>query len=55
MLMAAIVYLAAGLIVQIRIDPRRWAPFFYLGLTLGLGYLTKTFMFSMAMVFWGYV
>jgi hypothetical protein len=53
MLMAAIVYLAAGLIVQIRIDPRRWAPFFYLGLTLGLGYLTKTFMFSMAMVFLG--
>jgi hypothetical protein len=53
MIMAAIVYLAAGLIVKIRIDPHRWSPFVYLGLALGLGYLTKTFMFSMAAVFLG--
>ena len=53
MLMAAIIYLAAGLIARIRSGESGWHLFFSLGLILGLGYLSKTFMFSMALVFLG--
>lgn len=51
MLMAVFVFLAAGLIAQMRAgDESRWS-FFKLGLILGFGYLSKSFMFSAAIVF----
>jgi hypothetical protein len=53
MLMAAMVYLSAGLIAQIRSSSSSWRLFFFLGLVLGLGYLAKTFMFSIAIMFLG--
>jgi hypothetical protein len=53
MLMAALVYLSAGLIAQIRSSSTSWRLFFFLGLVLGLGYLAKTFMFSIALMILG--
>jgi hypothetical protein len=51
MLMAVFVFLAAGLIAQIRAgEDNRWS-FLSLGLILGLSYLSKSFMFSIAIVF----
>lgn len=55
MLMAAFVFLAAGLTARIRAGDERLRIFMSLGLVLGLGYLSKTFMFSMALVFLGLV
>jgi hypothetical protein len=51
MLMASFVFLAAGLIARIRSGDDRLRIFLRLGLILGLGYLSKTFMFSSALVF----
>ena len=51
--MAAFVFLAAGLIARIRSGEVGWGLFLSLGLVLGLGYLSKSFMFSMALVFLG--
>lgn len=51
MLMAALIFLAAGLIAQIRGGFGGARTFLLLGLVLGLGYLSKTFMFSMALAF----
>jgi hypothetical protein len=51
MLMAVFVFLAAGLIAQIRAGDANFRNFLYLGLVLGLGYLSKTFMFAIALVF----
>jgi hypothetical protein len=51
MLMASFVFLAAGLIAQIRAGDGRLRNFLSLGLVLGLGYLSKTFMFAIALVF----
>lgn len=51
MLMATFVFLAAGLIAQIRAGRHDLYCFLKLGLVLGLGYLSKTFMFSTALVF----
>jgi hypothetical protein len=53
MLMALFVFLAAGLIARIRLGDDRLRIFLLLGLVLGLGYLSKTFMFSVAFVFLG--
>ena len=51
MLMAVFVFLAAGLIAQMRAgEGNRWS-FFNLGLILGFGYLSKSFMFSTSIVF----
>ena len=51
MLMTVFVFMAAGLIAQIRMgEGRRWS-FLFLGFTLGLGYLSKSFMFTIAIVF----
>lgn len=50
MLMAAFVFLAAGLIAKIRSGDDRLRLFLSLGLVLGLGYLSKAFMFSVALV-----
>ena len=51
MLMGGFVFLAAGLIAQIRAGDNRYRLYLTLGLILGLGYLSKTFMFSVAPVF----
>ena len=41
MLMAAFLFLAMGILYRIRRRPASWATYFALGVTLGLGYLTK--------------
>lgn len=51
MLMAAFVYLAAGLIMRIRMGVATWRTSILLGLVLGLGYLTKAVMFPLSFVF----
>jgi len=51
MLMAGLVFLAAGLIARIRMGDDSYRLFLTLGLILGLGYLSKTFMFSLAPIF----
>lgn len=51
MLMAGLVFLAAGLVAKIRAGDEGLRLFLSLGLILGLGYLSKTFMFSVAPVF----
>jgi len=51
MLMATFVLLAAGLIAEIRLGRDSLRLFLGLGVVLGLGYLSKTFMFSTALVF----
>jgi hypothetical protein len=51
MLMAGLVFLAAGLISKIRSGANKDHLFLSLGVILGLGYLSKTFMFSVALVF----
>lgn len=51
MLMAAFIFLTAGLIAQIRAGREDVRLFFSLGLVLGLGYLSKTFMICIAPVF----
>jgi hypothetical protein len=51
MLMASFVFLAAGLIAQIRAGDANFRNFLCLGWVLGLGYLSKTFMFAIALVF----
>ena len=51
MLMAVFVFLAAGLIARIRGGVGGNWNFVSLGLILGLGYLSKSFMFSIAIVF----
>jgi hypothetical protein len=53
MLMAAFVFIAAGLVARIRSGDENPRLFLNLGLILGLGYLSKTFMFSVALVFLG--
>ena len=42
MLMATFLFLATGILYRIRRLPATWATYFALGVTLGLGYLTKT-------------
>jgi hypothetical protein len=51
MLVAACVYLAAGLIVRVRTGGATWHTFAALGIVLGLGYLAKAAMFPLAFVF----
>ena len=51
MLMASFVFLATGLIATIRAGDAKFRNFLWLGLVLGLGYLSKTFMFAMALTF----
>lgn len=51
MLMATFVFLAAGLVAKIRAGDDRLRLFLSIGFVLGLGYLSKTFMFSTALVF----
>ena len=51
MLMAVFVFLAAGLIAQIRLERKLAGGFLSLGLVLGFGYLSKSFMFATSIVF----
>lgn len=51
MLMAAFVYLAAGLVLRIRLGQTNWPTFALLGMVLGLGYLAKAAMFPLSFVF----
>jgi hypothetical protein len=51
MLVAAFVFLAAGLMVRIRTGLATWHTFAALGVVLGLGYLAKTAMFPLAFIF----
>jgi hypothetical protein len=51
MLTAVFMYLSAGMIVRMRAAPQGWGVYAALGLVLGLGYLAKAFMFSMAFIF----
>jgi hypothetical protein len=51
MCVAAFVYLAAGLVLRIRMGSRRWHAFALLGAVLGLAYLAKAVMFPLAFVF----
>jgi hypothetical protein len=55
MLMAAFVFLAGGLVANIRRGETKWRIFLLLGVVLGLGYLTKTFMILIAPVFLGLI
>lgn len=57
MLMAALVFWAAGLIAQVRANRASWWRFALLGFVLGLGYLSKAIMlpvsvFFLAAAFW---
>jgi hypothetical protein len=51
MLMAAFVFLAAGLVARIRAGHDTFATFAWLGCVLGLGYLTKTVMLPVSLFF----
>jgi len=53
MLMAALVYVAAGLLVRQHLGDTRWRSFLLFGVVLGLGYLAKAIMFPLAFVFLG--
>jgi len=50
-LVSALVFVASALLLRIRMRRAGWLAFALFGLTLGVGYLTKTFMFPLAFVF----
>jgi hypothetical protein len=50
-LVSALVFVASTLLLRIRMRRAGWPAFALFGLTLGVGYLTKTFMFPLAFVF----
>jgi 4-amino-4-deoxy-L-arabinose transferase-like glycosyltransferase len=50
-LVSALVFNASALLLRIRTRRAGWLTFALFGLTLGLGYLSKTFMFPLAFVF----
>ena len=51
MLMSAFVYLAAGMLVSMRMGKQSWGLFIIFGMVLGLSYLAKAVMFPMSMLF----
>ncbi len=51
MVIAAVVYLAFALILNVRSGNANWRTFALLGVVLGAGYLTKTVMFLLAIPF----
>jgi hypothetical protein len=51
LLLSALIFLACGLILRIRIAASRRDLFVALGIVLGVSYLTKTMMFPLALVF----
>lgn len=50
-LVSGLVFNASALLLRIRMRRGGWLTFALFGLTLGVGYLTKTFMFPLAFVF----
>ncbi|HLL72392.1 MAG TPA: hypothetical protein VK363_13200 [Pyrinomonadaceae bacterium] len=50
-LVSALVFLASALLLRMRMHRAGWFAFALFGLTLGVGYLSKTFMFPLAFVF----
>jgi len=48
---AALVYLATGIILRVRTQSASWASFILLGVILGLAYLAKAVMFPLSFVF----
>ncbi|MCA1567293.1 MAG: hypothetical protein LC803_16900 [Acidobacteria bacterium] len=50
-LVSALVFVASALLLRVRMRRAGWLTFALFGLTLGVGYLTKTFMFPLAFVF----
>jgi len=50
-LVSALVFNASTLLLRIRLKRAGWLTFALFGLTLGVGYLSKTFMFPLAFVF----
>lgn len=53
MCVAALVYLASGILLRIHMGSTGWPTFIPFGLILGLGYLAKAAMFPLAFVFLG--
>ncbi|HEY9651834.1 MAG TPA: glycosyltransferase family 39 protein [Coleofasciculaceae cyanobacterium] len=53
MLVAALVYLATAIVLRVHRRSDNWLNFISLGAILGLGYLSKTFMFPMSFIFLG--
>jgi hypothetical protein len=53
MCVAAIVYLALGILLWIKRRPMSWLSFIFLGILLGIGYLAKSPMFALAFIFLG--
>src|SRR5262245_62063611 len=51
MLVAALVYLAAGILIRIQMGAAGWPMSAALGVVLGFGYLAKAIMFPLAFVF----
>ncbi|MBA2527274.1 MAG: hypothetical protein H0V18_16065 [Pyrinomonadaceae bacterium] len=51
LIIAAVVFLVAGLLLRIRRRPEHWIPFVLLGIALGFGYLAKAVMFPLSFVF----
>lgn len=51
MLMSALVYLAAGLLLRMRLGHTSWRTYILFGGVLGLSYLAKAVMFPLAFVF----
>jgi len=51
MLVASFVYLATGILLRIRRKPSSWVSFVLLGVVLGFGFLAKSVMLPMALVF----
>lgn len=49
MLIAAFFYLACAMLIRIRRGDASWMTFVWLGLALGLGYLTKSIMFPVSL------
>jgi hypothetical protein len=49
-LVATCVYLAAALLLRIRVNPQKKADYIFLGIVLGIGYLSKTVMFPLALI-----
>lgn len=50
-LVSALVFIASALLLRIRTHRAGWLTFALLGFILGVGYLSKTFMFPLAFVF----
>jgi hypothetical protein len=51
MIVAAVLYLASGILLRIQRQRQNWLLFVLLGIVLGFGYLAKTVMFPLSFVF----